>query len=100
MIKSPKNLLLLAILTLVIASCAPLVRHEGPPRVEYSQLREGNTFGQSFLARYRGLMGVAVYLKPSGDTNGKLTLHLRAGPDDNADFAVAELSLTETSTPG
>ncbi len=70
-----------------------LVQQEQPQRDGLFPLAAGSTLGQTFLPRYAGLSGIAVYLEPREPGNGSLVLSL-------ADDIRAEIPLSSVDHPG
>ena len=99
MIKSYRILPLLVIITLTMAGCSAFVRAEQPIHSVFMDLTEQVTFGQTFSSRYRGLMGISIYLKPSNHSAGTITIHLRSNSQSEEDIVRSKLSLEEMVSP-
>jgi hypothetical protein len=95
-----RNILVLILVCLGLTGCAPLVKAEQPAQSGFILLESGKTAGQTFVARYAGMEGVAVYLKPEAPGVGDLRLHLRSGPEATFDVATAQLPVMEVTAPG
>ncbi|MCI0521382.1 MAG: hypothetical protein L0Z70_14135, partial [Chloroflexi bacterium] len=76
-----RSLLLFALL---LSACAPLVHAEQPLHARTVRLSAGASLGQTFTARYAGLMGVSVYLEPDQPGEGMLHYRLAASPEPAA----------------
>lgn len=90
-----------AILLFFLAGCSPFV-NDGQPVTTPSSviLRLGETVGQTFTARDRGLNGVEVFLAPDATANGEIRLHLLANSQSTTDIAMGTLSAQAVTTPG
>ncbi len=90
-----------AILALLAATgCSAITRYDQPLRDGFIALEGDHTAGQTFVARYRGLQGVMVYLAPQAPGTGSLVLHLRPGPQKAPDLLSASLPEEEIQAPG
>ena len=100
------RLIRIAILTLIalwlLAGCAPFIRIEQPANTSLIRLENGKMIGQTFTAGYRGLNGVAIFLKPDVQGDGQLVFHLQeAGtPGSGQELASTSLSLERVQQPG
>jgi hypothetical protein len=92
---------LLTISFFFLASCTPFVK-DGQPTTNASTvtLRSGETVGQTFTARDRGLNGVQVYISPDATTNGNVQLHLRANSQSTTDIAMGTIAAQTVTAPG
>lgn len=95
----------LSLLILLLASgCAPLVKTEQAAQTGYFPLHAGLSQGQTFVARYGGLQGIDLYLRPEGGSpvsvEGQVLLHLKAKIDDTEDLRTAQIPLSEIREPG
>lgn len=88
------------IFTLMIVSCAPFTRNEQSAHSEFIQLENRDNLGQSFVARYDGLQGITVFLKPETDVQGELTLDLFSNMDDKKPVRSSSLQLSDISSSG
>lgn len=97
-----KNLMFLALAALFLSGCAQLIRTEQPAVVDWETLAAGQTIGQTFVAKYDGLVGIYFYLAPLQTGNGEIKLHLRLAPQDMQDLAVSvnTLQVDSVKTPG
>ncbi len=65
----------------LMAGCSPVAQVEQPTITAYLPVESGKSAGQSFTARYDGLRGIAVYIKPETPGTGNLELQLsRSSP--------------------
>jgi hypothetical protein len=93
--------LLLALLGLLVFwtgySAATQGRYDAANGIT-GQILDGNSVGQTFVARYNDLSSVevriATYGRQTDPSRAPLVMHLRAAPDSAADLAVATLSPT------
>jgi hypothetical protein len=76
------------------------VETEQPARSGFVPLQNGGTLGQTFVARYDGLAGIAVFLRPGQPGEGRLDLHLRKITSSGPDLASATLPLGEITSAG
>lgn len=94
------KLLFLFILCLpLLAACSPIQKMEQPQVGNLLTLDSSSSLGQTFTARYDGLMGVVLYLSPdqAGDS---LELHLRHNPEETTDLATSILPLDQVTEQG
>jgi hypothetical protein len=93
---------ILLIACLALAGCAPQVKVEQPIQTSFIRMEADRRLGQTFTSRYKGLDGIALYLKPDegkpGD--GLLTLHLRPSPQSTTELGRAQLALKDITRPG
>lgn len=91
----------LLLLLPALAACAPVVKEGQPTAVQSATiLQPGQSVGQTFTARDRGLNGVAVYLSPDQPGAGEIRLRLRAGAQTTTDLAVGTLAAASVTAPG
>lgn len=85
----------------VLPGCAPLIK-DGQPGTTTATvaLVPGETVGQTFTARDRGLNGVEVFLAPAETAAGEIRLHLRADAQATTDLAAGTLDATAVTAPG
>jgi len=98
----PKKFYLIAFLLIAfgLTGCSTLSRPEQPTATDYVALSTKDTIGQTFMARYRGLNGIDVYLNPEDYETKTLTLLLYQSPEDNQILAKSSLILAEDSQEG
>ena len=98
----PKKIHLIALLLIAIglAGCSTISRLEQPTVTNFVTLSPEDTIGQTFMARYRGLTGIDVYLKPEEYENKTVTLLLYQYPEDNQVLVKTSLSLSEDTHEG
>jgi len=89
------------LLFLSLSACAPFVK-DGQPATASTHviLQDGQTVGQTLLARDDGLAGVEIFLSPETAGSGEIQLHLRAGPQSSTDLTVSRLSVESITAPG
>ncbi|MCX7841065.1 MAG: hypothetical protein N2559_16640, partial [Anaerolineae bacterium] len=92
---------MLTVLLSTLIACAPLVK-DGQPIVAQTDtlLRAGQTLGQTFTARDRGLNGIEVFLAPETSGTGVIRLRLRASPQSLDDLVTTTLDATTVTRPG
>ena len=73
-VQIPLKVFFFIILGFIFAGCATYTRNEQPTHPEFIQLSDEKRIGQSFLARYDGLQGISLFLKPAQDSSGDLNL--------------------------
>ena len=88
------------LIALGLVSCSPLIKAEQPVQSEFVALESGNTLGQTFLAHYDGLEGIALYLKPGTTGEGTLRLYLRSGPGVSPDLGLGTLPVGRVDSLG
>ena len=101
MTNSMKQATLLLGLLLALIGCAPVVKDGQPAVLDKSVLLEsGESVGQTFVSRDRGLSGAEIFLMPAAAGSGRIDLHLREDPASSSDIATGTLSLLNVSSPG
>jgi hypothetical protein len=81
------------------SSCAPLVRAGQTTRTDFINFHAGESIGQTFTARYRGLSGIQLFLKPGEQSTGTLSLKLHPGSQDPQIIALSTLKAEEVRSP-
>jgi hypothetical protein len=99
MITAPRNLFILLIISLALLSCSPVVRPEQLSRAELFHVTRGNSIGQTFFARFRGLSGIQVLLQPNGEKSGYVNLALFNDPLERAPRATSRIPLEAVTHP-
>ena len=100
---SPRRDLFLVITTaalLLLAACAPRVGTEQPRMTFTLPLESGKSLGQTFMARYDGLQGIAIYLRPELPVDGRLTLTLSDSPLGGRTISQTSLPLEKIDRKG
>jgi len=88
--------ILFSLLALLISGCKPLVLHEQSAQNDLINLNSGESLGQTFVSRYNGLEGVALYLKPGLSAMGTLHMTLQPNADDRSGILTrADISLND-----
>jgi len=88
-------------LLLAVSGCAPMVKDGQPNMVEQSViLRAGQSVGQTFTARDRGLNGIQIFLTPETAGTGAIRLHLRADAQSSQDIASSALDVRMVNALG
>jgi hypothetical protein len=75
MMKLVKIIILLT-LAIIISGCGVYTKSEQAAHPELVRISQENQLGQSFVARYDGLQGISLFLKPGQDSSGEITLSL------------------------
>lgn len=97
----PLNLIILfSILSIALMGCSPIVRPEQLVNNESVPLGDEALIGQTFFARYRGLSGIEVYLKPNRAETGELALTLFNNPQKQEVLAKSKLPAEMITRPG
>lgn len=95
------KIILLGLCLAPLAACAPIVKDGQPTGVEQSViLRAGESVGQTFTARDRGLNGIQIFLSPATAGTGTLQLHLRADSQSSQDLAASAIDARTVTGPG
>jgi hypothetical protein len=79
-------------LVLLLSGCSPLIKSEQPTLSSYLPISASESAGQTFLARYDGLQGIAVNLDPQQPGTGELRLTLFDQPLDGEVLRSASLA--------
>lgn len=96
----PLRVIFFFILPLVFAGCAAFSRSEQPAHPDLIHLENGGQVGQSFLSRYDGLQGIAVFIKPTQDSSGILSLDLYERQGTQEPVRTASLITSDIVGPG
>lgn len=91
--------LILIFISLGMASCSPIARPEQLSHEKMISLTNGNSMGQTFFARFRGLSGIEFYINVDESTKSDLTLSLLNGTQDDTVLAEARLPVAEVTHP-
>jgi hypothetical protein len=75
--------------TFLLSGCAKLVGTEQPGVVSWETLSDGQTIGQTFVAKYDGLTGIYFLLSPQKKGDGEIKLHLQSAPQAKSDLAIS-----------
>lgn len=94
------KLLFWLFLTLFLAGCQPVVRDVQPNNIQEYLLKNGGSFGQSFVAVYDGLEEVQIYLSPIEAGRGTIVLQLTEGALSGEALRTSQLNLEAVSSPG
>jgi len=97
----PKILSYIALtIILFLSACSSVTRVEQPLQTEYIELQNPNTIGQTFVARFDGLDGINLYLKPKENNIGEIILHIKTGPQASQDIGISKINIKEIEDPG
>ena len=99
MITAPRNLFILLIFSLALISCSPVVRPEQSHHAEFFLVTRGNSIGQTFFARFRGLSGIEVFLRPNAIKSGHVNLALYNGSLDRTPRTTSRIPLEAVTHP-
>ncbi len=91
------KIIVASLILLGVSACSPITKIEQPQIVDWVQLSEKQSIGQTFTARYDGLEGVEISIQPDVVEQGKVTLHLKNNPQDNDDVATSQISISRFS---
>ena len=94
------KIVLFFIFTLIFSSCASFTRNEQSAHTELIQLENGEQVGQSFVARYEGLQGITIFLKPGPNDLGELSLDLFNGQNDTKPIRSSSFPISDISSSG
>jgi hypothetical protein len=94
--------LALLFLTLTLAGCGSAIGREqiAPTAPKSITLENGDTIGQTFVARFDGLAGIEIYIIPKLTGDSELRLYLRSNPQETVDLAATSLPMTQNARPG
>jgi hypothetical protein len=94
-----KIFFLLSLLALVLTGCASLTKREQPKHKNLTLLEDGDSLGQTFVARYDGLESISLFLEAEPAARGSLRLQLRTNEQETTDLRSATLNLDGISSP-
>lgn len=96
-----RSLLLLIFSFFGLVACSPLTRAEQPIHKGSVDLRANNRIEQTFVARYAGLEGIAIYLEPDHNRQSVIIrLSLYTYPEPQNLVETVELNLNQDSPAG
>jgi hypothetical protein len=95
-----KKLIFFIFIAFITVGCSPVTKKEQPARPDWIQLDDATTIGQTFLARYDGFQGIALFLKSDQNPQSKLRLNLFKGLDDSEIIRDTQLDLAEIEGQG
>lgn len=86
---------------LVFTACSPIIKPDQPEYTSHVQLSNEDTYGQTLLAKYDGLSGVLIHLKPSSkNKEGTITLNIFNNANNSTKvLAQGKLSVSEITSP-
>lgn len=70
------KIILFLTLAVILSACGAYAKSEQAAHPELVRISQDNQLGQTFVARYDGLQGISLFLKPGQDPSGDLTLSL------------------------
>jgi hypothetical protein len=91
------KIIFVSLILLGVSACSPITKIEQPQKSEWIELSPNQSVGQTFTARYDGLQGIEVFIKPGLSGQGNLTLHLKNHPDDQNDVASSQIPIASFS---
>lgn len=97
---SNSKLFLLLVFVILLSGCAPWIRAGQTFRTDTTIINSGESVGQTFTARYRGLSGIELFLAVEKPTEGNLILKLHPHPLNNTELTRSSLSLSDAGTSG
>ncbi|MFU8771537.1 MAG: hypothetical protein ACNA8H_03845 [Anaerolineales bacterium] len=68
-------------------------------RTDFINFHAGESLGQTFTARYRGLSGIQLFLKPGEGSQGTLLFNVHPGSQDAQVIVSANLDVGDVQTP-
>jgi hypothetical protein len=96
----PLKIVIFFIFTLIFVSCVPFTRNEQSAHTELIQLENGEQIGQSFVARYDGLQGISIFIKPVPNDLGELSLDLFNRHKNTKPIRSSTVPLSDISSSG
>jgi len=100
MIRFQKYLVVLIFLTIGLSGCSQIEKIEQPVQNLDFLLNGETTIGQTFVARFDGLSGVTLFLKPEEFNRGDLIFHLRESPEATTDIRIVLKPIQNFESPG
>lgn len=91
------KIIFVSLILLGISACSPIIKIEQPQKSKWIELSPNQSVGQTFTARYDGLKGIEVFIKPGLSGQGNLTLRLKNHPDDQNDVASSQIPIASFS---
>jgi hypothetical protein len=82
-----------------LAACNPWTRGGQTARTDFINLHPAESIGQTFTARYRGLSGIQLFLKPGEQSTGTLSLKLHPCSQDPQVIALSTLKAEDVRSP-
>ena len=70
------KIIMIFTLAIILSGCGAYTKIEQAAHPELVRISQENQLGQSFVARYDGLQGISLFLKPGQDSSGELTLSI------------------------
>lgn len=85
---------------LIFSSCSPIIKAAQPSQSELIELGSGQSIGQTFVSRFKGLNGIEIYIQPEDINQGKLFLSLYPSSQEmSKEIAIASIPLGNISHP-
>lgn len=100
LMSKPKKVIIFIILAFILSGCAALTKGEQPAHPTIVQINQDHQLGQSFVARYDGLQGVSLFLKPIQDPSGELTLSIFEQRGSDHPIGSAAIQSSEVDAAG
>ena len=99
------GLFLLIIALLVTSGCTRYISNSAQDKqTGFIHLDNQTTIGQTFTARFAGLAGIGLVLRPGSGSisngTGEIILHLRADPQSGQDLRTASLPVQKVDRTG
>ena len=94
-----RRLIILLALALALTGCQPYLASAQPEVSDLVWLREGSSFGQTFVAAYAGLEGVQLFLEPGENQQGELLFNLYPTQYSAVKLASVRLPLKQVDKP-
>jgi hypothetical protein len=88
------------IFSILLAGCVSLSRNEQSTRNEFVRIGEDKQVGQTFLARFDGLQGVSIFLKPIETGSGDIHLELFSDQTATEPVRASSLPISDIYEPG
>jgi hypothetical protein len=89
------RIILFLIGLLLLSGCSPVLTTEQPAHLDWIVLSEDRSIGQTLVARFDGLDGIAFHLRPEEDGQGVIRFYLRRSPESQENLIEASLPLNK-----
>ena len=94
------KIILFLTMAVILSGCGAYAKSEQAAHPELVRISQDNQLGQTFVARYDGLQGISVFLKPGQDPSGELTLALYEKSDSPQALRSSTIQNTEIKAAG
>lgn len=87
-------------ISVLLVGCASFSSNEQSTRNEFVPIGGDNHVGQTFLARFDGLEGISIFLKPSENNSGDIHLNLFSDQTASEPVRSSSLPVSDITGPG